>query len=520
MQKVVELLFIPPEPSWAEHAHALPRNGNAFSVIIPASYDAALEYLATPSAMPDTPGRRAWLALIAPHALPGNSGFDLVRTCLEQNIPTLLLLDAQAPQLADDITRAPFYIGSFDIGYGPETLTRLVNHLKNNKKAKTLAWADSDELRAMLHTELQRCLFKVHSTTDEAAILQILQNNTDVNLLVLAAKTADSRMLPIVRSLRDAHPRNTLSIFCLTDTTQQNSMHTRFLLDGADVCMSFPVSNHDFHIQCTLENARIAQTRKIMAQSARKDLMLSAVSNELTSPLDCIHTHARQLLSSSHGAFSQEQRASVSAISRISTEASQMTHDFLDVSVLEQGRLKLNIEENARLDVLTAERLRQATQMTWGKSLRIRRILSEVSCAFDPARMGQVVDNLIANAIKYTPQGKDIIIRVSQNAEEALLSITNQGEGIPPEERNNLFKPYFTGTAGRNGTQQAVNKRGGAGLGLYIASEIVKAHHGRIWVDSKMGEESTFHIALPLAAPQTVAPGTSNPAPANATESI
>ena len=108
-----------------------------------------------------------------------------------------------------------------------------------------------------------------------------------------------------------------------------------------------------------------------------------------------------------------------------------------------------------------------------------------------PYKMMQVIDNIMNNAIKYSPNGGVITVRLTQNKNHVILSISDQGLGIPRKDLGKIFDRFYRVDKARSRAQ------GGTGLGLAIAKEIVEAHHGRIWADSSEGKGSTFYISLP-----------------------
>ncbi len=119
----------------------------------------------------------------------------------------------------------------------------------------------------------------------------------------------------------------------------------------------------------------------------------------------------------------------------------------------------------------------------------------------DAARLEQVLTSLLDNARKYSPAGSSVTVRVEclQSGTEALLSVRDQGIGIPPEHQPRLFQRWFRATP--SGSNYA-----GPGLGLYISHEIITRHGGRLWVESSgiPGEGSTFFFTLPLIPPGQV----------------
>jgi signal transduction histidine kinase len=117
----------------------------------------------------------------------------------------------------------------------------------------------------------------------------------------------------------------------------------------------------------------------------------------------------------------------------------------------------------------------------------------------DGTRLEQVLHNLVSNALKYSPTGSSVELRVAQEGEEAVLSVVDQGIGISSEELRHLFAPFRR-------TSRAREVAPGVGLGLSVARRIIEAHGGRIEVDSRPGAGSTFRVRLPLAAAPSAQP--------------
>jgi two-component system phosphate regulon sensor histidine kinase PhoR len=113
----------------------------------------------------------------------------------------------------------------------------------------------------------------------------------------------------------------------------------------------------------------------------------------------------------------------------------------------------------------------------------------------DEARLGQVVVNLVHNAVKFSPDGGDVIVRVSHTPDGMQVSVIDHGLGIAPADRERVFERFYK-------ADRARVRGGGTGLGLAIARHIVEGHGGRIHVESEEGRGSTFSFTIPLVPPE------------------
>ena len=108
----------------------------------------------------------------------------------------------------------------------------------------------------------------------------------------------------------------------------------------------------------------------------------------------------------------------------------------------------------------------------------------------NPIRLRQLFDNLIGNAIKYTPEGKKVSIDLHREDNQIIFKVADQGQGIPQEDQAHIFEKFYRAS-------NASSAESGTGLGLAIVKTIVESHNGRIWVESKVNEGSTFVVVLP-----------------------
>jgi len=224
----------------------------------------------------------------------------------------------------------------------------------------------------------------------------------------------------------------------------------------------------------------------------KKDEFLSVASHELRTPLTTIKGYT-QLLAQTVNDLEPEERATyINAVLGEIERMMGLISELLDVSRIETNRLQIHPQPIPWLQFIegriSAFRVQHPT-----RSMRFDVSLPESVVVADPDRMRQVVDNLLSNALKYSPEGSDIDVRVTREEERFVAtSVTDHGIGIPRDEIPQLFERFHRA---RNVSSRYY---GGLGLGLYIARAIVEAHRGEITVESEEGSGSTFTMRLPL----------------------
>jgi two-component system phosphate regulon sensor histidine kinase PhoR len=176
-----------------------------------------------------------------------------------------------------------------------------------------------------------------------------------------------------------------------------------------------------------------------------------------------------------------------------SKRLSGLVSDLLDLSRLEGGaKMELGPIDLAKLVLESVENHQPA-------AAEASKTLSAESPAALPMAMGDqrwlhlVLDNLVSNAIKFTMPGGRVRVRIQDKGEFVMVSVSDDGIGIPPEDREKVFERFY-----RAGNRSAVNAPG-TGLGLAIAREVVDKHGGKIWLESELGKGTTFHFVVPAA---------------------
>jgi two-component system phosphate regulon sensor histidine kinase PhoR len=178
----------------------------------------------------------------------------------------------------------------------------------------------------------------------------------------------------------------------------------------------------------------------------------------------------------------------------------QMVNELLDLSKIESGSTALVLYEVdlGRLAHATADRLGLFAERQ-GVRIVVREDGAAPQVHGDGERLGQALLNLLHNAVKFSPAGAEVVIRVSAGEHEVVVTVTDHGPGIPRSALPRVFERFYKGDRART------RGVGGTGLGLSIARHVVEAHGGRIWVESEEGSGSTFGFALPVFGPDLAA---------------
>ncbi len=249
-----------------------------------------------------------------------------------------------------------------------------------------------------------------------------------------------------------------------------------------------------------LEEALQQQFERRQELDRLKDSFLSAVSHELRTPLGSIKGYAEFLADEIAGPLNPQQMEFVRQLDRGVHRLEYLVDDLLDLARLEAGTFRLSLAEGD-----LAEQVREDVDALYPQAcesrlrLEVQLPMEPVRLRMDGQRIGQVLTNLLQNAIKFTPAKGIIQVHVDREPGGVRCSVRDSGIGIPPEDLPILFQRFTQLESGR--------KKGcGTGLGLSICKAIVEAHGGEIGVESTLGKGSTFWFTLPDRPPAGLAP--------------
>ena len=266
------------------------------------------------------------------------------------------------------------------------------------------------------------------------------------------------------------------------DRTQELERHVKELSDSRMATLNI------------LEDVKEAKTElekvneELLALDEMKSKFIGTISHELKTPFTAIKANIDFILSGKEGQVPQNLNQYLLTIQRNTNRVRKIMEDFLNVAQIHSGRTHLEPEE-LKLGRAVEEYLAEMGPLDEKFHVKVD-IPDDISVFADRNRLHDVYVNLLLNALNFSPEGGEIRISARPYDGQVLSQVSDQGVGIPTDKLKNIFDEFF----------QIDRKRyGGTGLGLSIVRGIIHEHGGRIWVDSRVGEGSTFFFTLPAS---------------------
>jgi PAS domain S-box-containing protein len=231
-------------------------------------------------------------------------------------------------------------------------------------------------------------------------------------------------------------------------------------------------------------------TRELELMNKQKDEFMSLASHELKTPLTSAKAYIQlltRMVGPEHSGHNFIGRA-ISSINRLEN----LINDLLDVSKIKEGKLTYNAE-TIRFNEVLVNSIENIQQLTTSHTLLLLGT-EDVFVRGDRIRLEQVLNNLLTNAVKYSPDAKHVEVSSHAKDDRLIVSVKDFGIGIPEESIKRLSERYFR-------LDNDSMRFPGLGIGLFVSSEILKRHEGTMWIESEVGKGSTFYFDLPLCPP-------------------
>ena len=255
-------------------------------------------------------------------------------------------------------------------------------------------------------------------------------------------------------------------------------------------------TDSEVQLASNLLSDEIAEHSKTKISLTTRDEFLAIVSHDLRNPIGAISTCAEMLLEhSSYKEMDKEIKEWIEFIKGNADTSLRLIGDILDMERIAEGKLELNLKQHC-IGHIIRESMQSFVHTAAAKTVLLRVVSSDISgdVVCDHDRIMQVLSNLIGNALKFTPEGGTIGLNASLSETEVEVCVRDTGPGIPEDKKDYIFDRF---------AQLGSKDRTGLGLGLYISKMLIEAHQGRLWVQSKVGEGSTFYFAIRRQGPQS-----------------
>lgn len=232
--------------------------------------------------------------------------------------------------------------------------------------------------------------------------------------------------------------------------------------------------------------------KKLEELNQLKNKFLGIASHDLRNPLSSIMGFSEMLLEDAFGPLTEEQREYIQIINNTSSQMLAMVNELLDVSVIESGKLSLVLKEESIEDVIR-ERVRMIKPMAEKKKISLKEQYEKIeNLLVDSGKIAQVVDNLISNAIKFSPPEKNVYINLDTIDNMARVCIKDEGPGLTEDDQAKLFGGFQRLSAQPTGGEKST------GLGLSIVKKIIEVHNGSLHVESVPGAGAAFSFLIPM----------------------
>lgn len=254
------------------------------------------------------------------------------------------------------------------------------------------------------------------------------------------------------------------------------------ILEGLSVNLGCILTIHDITTEQELEKMKLD--------------FVSMAAHELRTPLTSINSYLYIFMKENSKNLNDEQNMFLNRINISTKQLMALVENLLNVSKIEQGVFKVTVEEtnwpeyvNQTVNQFVSEANEKKIRLNFDKPVE-----DMPGVKVDKLRINEVLSNLISNALSYTATGGEVIVSVEWKGNEIVTHVKDSGQGIPEQAIPHLFTKFFR-VAGKLSQGSK-----GTGLGLYISKAIVEAHHGRIWVESKLNVGSVFSFSIPVAS--------------------
>ena len=417
---------------------------------------------------------------------PNGEATDLV---VAANIPALVFTGTDDQSLKEELwDRGISDYASKTGAHSLEYICWIVNRIRNNSHVEILVVDDSIVARKSMGKLLKTQRYKVHAARSGTEALQIMEANPNISVAIIDCFMDGMDGFQLSSLLRDKYSRESLEIIGISSQGGR-ALSAQFIKAGANDFLIKPFIPEEFLCRINHATERVETFNKLKELNHVKNRLLGTAAHDIRGPVGAMQTAADYILRRDPPV--EKQQSLLKMISKSSSGLLELLADLLDMSALDSGELVLNLSEENLVEMIN-DRCSLYKSEAENKDIKIEIDLPQqalLNC--DAVKMRQVVDNVLTNAIKYSPTGGEIEVQLVCSEKFVEFSVSDSGPGIPEDEQKDLFEPFKTLSTKTTGGEKAT------GLGLTIAKNVVVAHKGDIsYGDSAFGG-ARFNIRLP-----------------------
>jgi signal transduction histidine kinase len=382
--------------------------------------------------------------------------------------------------------------------------------IMDSRKIKTLIVDDDSFVRDMLGMILQSSDYEVATAENGADALEKFKADAGIDLIISDMNMPGMNGLELIKAIRDGgsdvpiiiltgNNEISIAIEAIRSGANDYLLKDENIQDTIILSVERVMEKHHLKLQNIRLMADLAEKNKELEKSNAelkelnnlKNKFLGIAAHDLRNPLTAISGLSEILIGGAFGPLTPEQQEYLSIINGTSNEMLGLVNDLLDVSIIESGNLDLVLKKDS-LKGIVENRIKINSVIAQRKNITIHAALHDVpDTLFDPNRIAQVMDNLIGNAIKFSPIGSCVYITLENKGDALQVSVKDEGPGIPEDEKAKLFGEFQRLSVQPTGGEKST------GLGLAIVKKIVNAHGGDVRVESAVGSGTTFYFTIP-----------------------
>ena len=431
-----------------------------------------------------------FLAAIVDLNLPDAPKGEAVELTSQYNIPSIVFTGQLSDGLREDIFSKGVsdYVlksGRHNIDYVVDAVRRF----ETNRNVKVLVVDDSMTARRQMKRLLLTQCYQVVEADGGLSALGALEEHPDISITITDCHMDGMDGFELTKEIRRTRAKESMAIIGVS-SQGGSSVSAQFIKHGADDFIVKPFIQEEFNCRVNQNTETLEHFAHLKSLSNQKNFLMGMAAHDIRNPLGIIGRVVKR--AQDPNTSPERLKEYLEMVDHSCGGLLELLDDILEISQLEGKNINLN-KELAPIEPLLAERIQLAAPLSEEKQIKIASDFQENdSIPLDHKRISQIVDNLISNALKFSPNESTIAISVKKEKDAMVVSIVDQGPGVA-EEESLLFEAF---------TQLSAKPTGGessTGLGLAICKSIVDAHGGKIGYEKLSDKGSRFYFSLPLS---------------------